>query len=369
LSDRRLWLDVLRGIAVAGMILANNPGSREHVYWPLTHAPWHGWTPVDLIFPLFLFIVGISISFAFSDGERSHHGIYVKVLRRTILLFALGVLITALPGFDLSTIRLTGVLQRIAVCYLLAVLVFLVFPRPRVLLLLIAALLVADYALVTFVPVPGCEVGSLSRECNVAGYIDRTMLGRHIGGDHNDPEGLLTTILATATTLCGVLAGQWLQARKNDRDKLLWLATAGLCSLVAGLIGHFWFPINKTLWTSSYVLFTAGVNSLAVAFCYALIHIKQINRWATPFQILGVNALAAFILAELLARIVAADGWWNLPHADGRLGANLRAFVYEHVFIPWVTPELGSGLWALAYLTLVLGIMTVAYRLRIRITR
>lgn len=350
------------------MILANNPGSREHVYWPLAHAPWHGWTPVDLIFPLFLFIVGISVSFAFSHGERSFHGTYVKVLRRTILLYALGVLITAFPNFDLATMRFTGVLQRIAVCYLLAVLFFLALPRPTELLLLIAALLVAHYAVMTLVPVPGCEVGSLNRECNLAGYIDRTVLGRHLGGDNNDPEGLLTTIPATATTLCGVMAGQWLQGRKNDRDKLLWLVTAGPCCLIAGLIGDFRFPINKALWTSSYVLFTAGISSLALALCYALIHIKQINRWATPFQILGVNALAAFILAELLARIIAADGWWNLPHRDGRQGANLRVFLYEQLFTPWTTPELGSGLWALAYLTLVLGVMTVAYRLRIRIT-
>src|SRR5437868_4167118 len=154
-AGREAWLDVLRGIAVAGMIVVNNPGSWDHVYWPLAHAPWHGWTAADLIFPLFLFIVGISISMAFSHAKWSNRRLYLKVLRRAVLLYALGVLITAFPNFDFSTMRLTGVLQRIAMCYLSAVVVFFALPRPTRLLIFIAALLVADYLLMAFIPVPG----------------------------------------------------------------------------------------------------------------------------------------------------------------------------------------------------------------------
>ena len=357
-AEREPWLDVLRGIAVAGMIVVNNPGSWDHVYWPLAHAPWHGWTAADLIFPLFLFIVGISISMAFSHGEWSNRRLYLKVLRRTVLLYAFGVLITAFPNFDFTAIRLTGVLQRIAVCYLFAVVIFFAVSRPPQLLFIIAALLVADYLLMAFIPVPGCALGSLSRECNVSGYIDRIVLGRHVGAETHDPEGLLTTIPALATTLCGVAAGQWLRARRRDRDKLVLLVAGGACCMAAGLIGHAWFPINKSLWTSSYVLLTAGTSSLALTFCYALIRDKKIKAWALAFQILGVNALAAFILSELLARAMAIERWWNLSHVDGRQGADLRTFLHERLFMPWSCPELASTLWALAYLTLIVGMMS-----------
>jgi predicted acyltransferase len=364
---RQPWLDVLRGVAVAGMIVVNNPGSWDHVYWPLAHAPWHGWTAADLIFPLFLFIVGVSISFAFSHSALGNRRLQSKVLHRTLLLYALGVLITAFPNFDLSTMRITGVLQRIAVCYLFAVVAFRALPRPPHLLLFIAALLVVDYLLMALIQVPGCALGSLSRECNASGYIDRIVLGRHVGAETHDPEGLLTTIPAFATTLCGVAAGQWLRAMRCDRDKLQVLVAGGACCMATGLVGDAWYPINKSLWTSSYVLLTAGTSSLALAFCYALIRDKKIKAWALPFQVLGVNALAAFILSELLARVIAAERWWNLPHADGRQGADLRTFLHEQLFMPWAVPELASALWALAYLTLIIGMMTAVYRLHLRI--
>ena len=368
IAGRQPWLDVVRGIAVAGMIVVNNPGSWDHVYWPLAHAPWHGWTAADLIFPLFLFIVGVSISLAFSHSALGNQRLQSKVLHRTLLLYALGVLITAFPYFDLSTMRLTGVLQRIAVCYLFAVVALRAMPGHPQLLLLIAALLVVDYLLMALIPVPGCALGSLSRECNVSGYVDRVVLGRHVGAGTHDPEGLLTTIPAFATTLCGVAAGQWLRAMRCDRDKLRGLVAGGACCMATGLVGDAWFPINKNLWTSSYVLLTAGTSLLVLAFCYFLIHVKKIEEWTFPFQVLGVNALGAFILSELLARVMAAERWWKLPHADGRQGADLRTFLHEQLFMPWAAPEVTSALWALAYLALITCLMTVFYRLRLRIT-
>jgi predicted acyltransferase len=361
-ADREPWLDVLRGFAVAGMIVVNNPGSWDHVYWPLVHAPWHGWTGADLIFPLFLFIVGVSVSFSFSNREWSS-----KVLRRTVLLYALGVLITAYPSSDFSTIRLTGVLQRIAACYLLGVIILLALPRPAQMLAFIAALLVAYHLFLIFIAVPGCALGSLSRECNVSGYVDRMILGRHVGAESHDPEGLLTTIPALATTLCGLVAGQWLRARRCDRNKLFVLVAAGGCCVTAGVMGHAWLPINKTLWTSTYVLLTAGTSCLALALCYAVIGDKRIEIWALPFHVLGVNALAAFVSSEVLARTMAVQHWWNLPHVDGKAGVDLRTFIYERLFMPFAVPELGSALWAVAYLALIFGMMMASYALRVRI--
>jgi len=363
-AGREPWLDVLRGFAVAGMIVVNNPGSWDHVYRPLVHAPWHGWTAADLIFPLFLFIVGVSLSFAFSQGEWRNRCLRSKVLRRTIVLYALGVLITAFPSFDLSTIRLTGVLQRIAACYLLGVVILLALPRPMQTLVFIAGLLVAYYLMLILISVPECALGPLSRECNVAGYIDRMVLGRHVGAETHDPEGLLTTIPALATTLCGLVAGQWLRARRCDRNKLLVLVAAGGCCVTAGVMGDAWFPINKTLWTSTYVLLTAGTSCLALALCYAVI--KNIEIWALPFQVLGVNALAAFVSSELLARTMAVQHWWNLPDVDGKAGVDLRTFLYERLFMPLAFPELGSSLWTVAYLALIVGMMAAVYGLRAR---
>ena len=368
IAGRQPWLDVVRGIAVAGMIVANNPGSWDHVYWPLAHAPWHGWTVADLIFPLFLFIVGVSISFAFSHSPLGNQRLQSKVLRRTLLLYALGVLITAFPNFDLSTMRLTGVLQRIAVCYLFAVVAFRAITRHSQLLLLIVALLLVDYLLMALLPVPGCAVGSLSRECNVSGYIDRIVLGKHVGSETLDPEGLLTTIPAFATTLCGVAAGQWLRAARCDRDKLGVLVAGGACCMATGLVGDPWFPINKNLWTSSYVLLTTGTSLLVLAFCYFLIRVRKFQEWTFPFQVLGANALGAFIVSELLARAIAADRWWTMLLPDVSQGADLRTFLHEQLFMPWAAPELASALWALAYLALIICLMTVFYRLRLRIT-
>jgi predicted acyltransferase len=258
------------------------------------------------------------------------------------------------------------VLPRIAACYLLGVVILLALPRPMQMLVSIAALLVTYNLVLNFISIAGCALGPLSRECNVSGYIDRMVLGRHVGAETHDPEGLLTTIPALATTLCGLVAGQWLRARRSDRNKLLVLVAGGGCCVTVGVMGHAWFPINKTLWTSTYVLLTAGTSCLALALCYAVIGKKKIEIWALPFQVLGVNALAAFVSSELLARATAVQHWWNLPHVDGRQGADLRTFLYERLFMPLAVPELSSALWAVAYLALIVGMMTAVYALRVR---
>src|SRR5918911_165925 len=221
-TGRMASLDVFRGLTIAGMILVNNPGSWEHIYSPLEHAAWHGLTPTDLVFPFFLFIVGVSITLAL--GKRAERGgprrdLYVKIFRRTLLIFALGLFLTGLPFDDLSTWRIPGVLQRIAVCYLCASLIFL-NTSWRTQTIIAAALLVFYCLLMTMTPVPGFGAGNLTMEGNLAAYVDRAVLGRHTWKPLYDPEGILSTVPAVVTTLCGVLTGHLLRSRRTPLEKL-----------------------------------------------------------------------------------------------------------------------------------------------------
>ena len=367
-AGRLLSLDVFRGLTIAGMILVNNPGPSGKVYWPLEHAAWHGWTPTDLIFPFFLFIVGVSITLAFArrveaGGARRPRDLYLKILRRTVLIYAFGFLLAGFPYFDLSTIRLCGVLQRIAVCYFFAAIIFLKTDW-RTQSLIAALLLVGYWGVSAFVAAPGYQAGDLSKEGSIAAFVDRVVLGNHIwkgGGRIYDPEGLLSTIPAIATTLTGVLAGHWLRERREAHEKTAGLFVAGLLCVVVGWAWNAWFPINKALWTSSYVVFTTGMGLQLLALCYWLVDIKNYRRWALPFRIFGVNALAVFVLSGLMARVM---NLWKLPRVDGRTG-NLQTYIYEHLFAPWSAPAAGSLLYALVYVLIWLGLMAILYRRKI----
>jgi predicted acyltransferase len=365
-KGRLLSLDVFRGLTIAGMILVNNPGASGAVYWPLAHAAWHGWTPTDLIFPFFLFIVGVSITLAFArhvEAGGAQRDLYLKILRRTVLIYAFGFLLAGFPYFNLSTIRLTGVLQRIAVCYLCAALIFLK-TNWRTQSLLAVALLLLYWGLPAFIAAPGYAAGDLSKEGSLASFVDRVVLSGHIwkgGGRIYDPEGLLSTIPAIATTLSGLLAGHWLKARREAHEKVAGLFVAGLACVVVGWVWNAWLPINKALWTSSYVVFTTGMALQLLALCYWLIDIKNYKRWALPFRIFGVNALAVFVLSGLTARALSL---WKVPRADGRAG-NLQTYIYEHLFAPWAAPAAGALLYALLYVLVWLGLMAILYRRRI----
>lgn len=367
-AGRLLSLDVFRGMTIAGMILVNNPGPSGKVYWPLEHAAWHGWTPTDLIFPFFLFIVGVSITLAFArrveaGGGAATRGLYLKVLRRTVLIYLCGFLLAGFPFFTLSTIRLTGVLQRIAVCYFCAAVIFLK-TNWRTQSLIAVALLLLYWGLLSFIAAPGYAAGDLSKEGSLASFVDRVVLGNHIwkgGGKIYDPEGLLSTIPAIATTLSGVLTGHWLRQRREAYEKVAGLFIAGVVCIVVGWMWNAWFPINKALWTSSYVVFTTGMGLQLLAFCYWLIDIKRYRRWAVPLIIFGVNALAVFVLSGLAARSM---NLWKLPRLDGRAG-NLQTYIYEHLFASWAAPATGSLLYALLYVFIWLGLMAILYQRRI----
>ncbi len=359
---RLLSLDVFRGLTIAGMIVVNNPGTWRAVYPPLTHADWHGWTPTDLIFPFFLFTVGVSITLAL--GPRLEHReprgrLTRRIVQRSVILFALGLFLAGFPHFNLATIRIPGVLQRIAVCYLAVALLFLV-TTVRTQATVMAGLLAGYWALMTLVPVPGFGAGDLGKEGNLAAYLDRTVLGPHLwrASKVYDPEGILSTLPAIATTLAGVLTGHWLRSSRSPSTKVWGMGAAGVAAIGLGLLWDRWFPINKALWTSSYVAFTAGAALLGLAACSWLVEVQQWRRWTTPFVIFGVNAIAAFVLSTFMARVLTLV---TITGADGSRMSWQRA-LYQHVFAPWATPVNASLFFALAYLLVWLALMGILYR-------
>lgn len=367
-SKRRLVsLDAFRGLTVAGMVLVNNPGTWRAVYAPLRHAGWHGWTPTDLVFPFFLFILGVAIPLALgrrlADGEGRAR-IVARILRRSITIFALGLILHAVPGFDLATLRIPGVLQRIAVCYLAAALLFIV-AGWRTLAILSAAALFGYWAALMLVPVPGFGAGDLGREGNLAAWLDRALLGPHIWrvGRVYDPEGILSTVPAVVTTLFGVLTGQWIRSGRLAGIAVRGLIMAGSVGIALGLTWGRWLPLNKSLWTSSYAVFTAGAALIVLALCYWAVEVREWRWWTPPFVVLGVNALAVFFLSTLLAKLLV---YVHIAGPDGRPRV-LQAVLFQALFAGWA-PAAASLAWALANVLLWWAVMYLLFRTGIRLT-
>ncbi len=463
-QSRLISLDVFRGMTIAGMVLVNNPGSWEHIYDPLEHAPWHGLTPTDWIFPFFLFIVGVAIPIALGKriGEGVTAKVYWKVVSRSLLIFALGLSMSVVPFFqfaatdapdslkmliwvlmtagmlllllrkfmtagiliglsvvgivgmslggynvvayNFATMRIPGVLQRIAVCYLITSLIFL-HTSWKQQLGLSAVLLFGYWLIMTVVPVPGCEVTTINdKACNLAAWLDRTILTE----DHMwrsakvfDPEGLLSTIPAIVTTISGVLTGSWLmrsdkgQVTSDEKsspryeggvasasddgvvlsdnssfiihhsslNKVSGLFGVGLVLLAAGLIWNSYFPMNKALWTSSYVLAATGLALLVLGFCYWLIDIKGYRRWAWPFEVFGANALALFVFSGIMARMISA---YRVAGADGQL-ISIGRWTMQNIYLPIFQPIDASLAFAISFILLWLFLMWLLYRKQIYI--
>jgi len=349
--SRLLSLDAFRGLTIAAMVLVNNPGTWVAVYAPLKHAAWHGLTPTDVIFPFFLFIVGVAIPLSRPTAGR--------VLRRAAVIFALGIVLNGLPRFDWATIRIPGVLQRIAVCYLIAALLFLT-TGWRTQAIVTAALLLGYWGAMTLVPVPGYGRGDLGPEGNLAAWLDRGLLGPHIwrAARVYDPEGILSTVPAVATTLLGMLTGRWVQSARPTLAITRGLILAGVIGTALGAAWGVWFPVNKALWTSSYAVLTAGLALLVFAACYAAIEIRGWRRWATPFVVLGVNALALFFLSTLLAHVL------TLIHVGN---GHLQKWVFERAFAPWAAPVNASLAYAGTYVLVWWGGMWLLYRAGVRV--
>lgn len=446
ISQRLVSLDVFRGMTIAGMVLVNNPGGSP-VYWPLDHADWNGLTPTDWIFPFFLFIVGVSISISLGKrrDERPDKKTYSRIALRSASIYLLGAAISIIPFFQFQstnapdplkmliwlafaaslfflllrnykfaavlcaaallgiaalnlaaynvvpynygTLRIFGVLQRIAVCYFATALIFLHTSWKQQVAIAIS-LLLGYWLVMTTIPVPGCEITSLSdKACNLAAYIDRVILTEnHVwrGGKVYDPEGILSTIPAILTTISGVLTGTWLRSRSDppalaegeeldqnaaanppaytggsdSLNKVAGIFFFGLALLALGLIWNSYFPMNKALWTSSYVLATSGLALLTFGFCYWLIDIKGYRAWAKPFVIFGVNALALFVFTGIMARAIAA---YRITGADGQ-PVSVQRWVVQNIYLQIAQPIDASLLYAISFILLWLFLMWLLYR-------
>jgi predicted acyltransferase len=370
-------LDVFRGLTIAGMILVNDPGS-DASYWPLNHADelmtahpsgWYpgklwvdanGWTPTDLIFPFFLFIVGASMVLSFAARRArgdSRLSLMKHAARRGALILLIGYAIRILPYVDFARMRYPGVLQRIAVVYLFASVITL-WTSTRGRILWIAGLLAGYYAVMRFVPVPGCDHAAwMTQHCSLAGFIDRKLMLGHLYRRDFDPEGLLSTVPAIATTLLGTLAGEFLRGAASLRHKLRGLALAGVAGVAAGYAWHPFFPISKPLWTSSYVLFTAGAACLLLALCWWLIDMRGWRLWSRPFLWLGSNAIVAYALSTFVAKLGSII---KVPN-----GITVQTWVYEHWFAPLAQPKNASLAFALCFVALWSLLAWALYRKKI----
>jgi predicted acyltransferase len=363
MSTRLTSLDLFRGATIAAMILVNNPGN-DHAYWPLEHAEWNGWTPTDLIFPFFLFIVGVSLVFSsesrLSKGD-SRTSLLRHTFRRAVIIFAIGLglnwLVALASG---SGLRIPGVLQRIGICYLAASILYL-YVRPRTRALIVAALLIGYWILMRFVPVPGLgvpgrDVPFLHPDANLGAYLDRKFLihlwgtGTRLYEITRDPEGFLSTLPAIATALLGVFTAEWLRSERKPQNKALGMLVFGVIGLVLGKTWGIWFPINKKLWTSSFVLFTAGFALVCLALCYWATDIKRWRgAWTRPFLIFGRNAITAYVIADLFAMLLYAFN----KRVNGQM-MNAQQLIFQRFFAPLGSPSFSSLLFSLSFVLLCL---------------
>jgi predicted acyltransferase len=340
----------MRGITVGFMILVNNNGQNELAYRAMNHSLWNGFTPTDLVFPTFLFIMGISIVLSFGASKarstpKSEQ--LLHILRRFALLVLLGLVVNGFPYFHLDTLRLYGVLQRIAVCYLLASLLQLVSNRiaPRIVLLVLA--LAGYWVMLRWIPIPGHgmpvrDFPLLDKDINLVAYVDRHIFPHRLYEGTRDPEGLLSDLPSFASTLLGMIAGWWLTTARPSLDKFKVLAISGVLMLAAGLLWSQSFPINKKLWTSSYVLYAGGWSVLILAACYFALEIKQWKgRWTYPWLVFGTNAITAYVLSELLSSAV------SVFHVN--VAQSFQQFVYSGFFYHVGTPAFGSLVYSILF--------------------
>ncbi|MCO6476726.1 MAG: DUF5009 domain-containing protein [Phaeodactylibacter sp.] len=428
LSKRLLSLDAFRGITIAGMILVNNPGNWGSVYPPLLHAKWHGCTPTDLVFPFFLFIVGVAIPLALSKYRGQPQSELVrKTLLRAAILFGLGLFTAAFPNFgmaedtpasrralhyillsvftisifsravclgqkpqqmlwarrflylalgsalamavtgwgiyDFSHLRIPGVLQRIAIVYAICALLFL-RAGWRAQLYIGIGLLLFYWALMALVPVPGGYPPNLEPETNLGAWLDRLILGsNHLWSQSKtwDPEGLLSTLPAIVTGITGMLTGEWLRTPRGPYHKTTGMLAAGALLAALGLVWGLAFPINKQIWTSSYVVYTGGLALLFLGVVYWLIDILDYRRWAKPFVVYGTNALFVYILSGFVAKLMYTVGWET---ADGGR-QTIKGWVYDNLFTPFFSPVNASLAFAITNVLALLVLAWVLYRNRV----
>lgn len=363
-GNRLLSLDFFRGITIAAMILVNNPGSWAHVYPPLLHAQWHGWTPTDLVFPFFLFIVGVSITLAFAPKKASHlpaKKLYSRIIRRTLILFALGLFLAGFPFVDLASLRIPGVLQRIAVCYFVATVVFL-NSGIKTQAAWAVALMLIYWAVMEWFPVPGVGAGSYEKGANFSAWVDSLVLQGHMWSQTKtwDPEGIFSTLPAIATTLFGVLTGHLLRLGIPATKKVWIMLVCGAIAIVLGTAWQHWLPLNKNLWTSSYALFMGGMALVFLGISYYLIDIKGWRKGIKPFCVYGMNAITVFVLSGVVGRLLYLVKW---PSGEDII--TLQEWLVNTLFLPWLSPVNASLAYALCFVFLSYLAMYYLYKKRI----
>ena len=362
-TKRLISLDVLRGMTISFMILVNTPGSWAYVYSPLRHAEWNGCTPTDLVFPFFLFIVGVSVWFSFKKYETKLSKITLqKIFKRTALIFLLGFTLNLFPFFDFSGVRVMGVLQRIAIAYGAGSVLCLSFKRSK-LLIVLAVILLGYWALLYF----GSELAPYSLKDNIVRKFDLFLLGEnHIYkgfGIPFEPEGILSTIPAVGTVIIGYLVGQTISLETSILLKIKKLVIYGVLLVILGAIWGFVFPINKALWTSSYVIYTAGLGTLFLAFLIFIIDYKGFNIWAKPFVHFGTNPLFIFVFSGIYVKTISYLIKIPTPTSKDKISA--YKYLFNDVFFPIAGNMNGSLLFALSHIIVFWFICFLLYKNRI----
>jgi predicted acyltransferase len=370
---RLLSLDVVRGITIAFMIMVNNNGGAGSWRF-MNHAAWNGLTPTDLVFPTFVFVVGVSVVFAVearlargaSRAQMARH-----TLQRAVVLFLLGIVVNSFPFFELPHMRFYGVLQRIAVCYLVVGLFYLWDKRAWTKGVALVAALVGYWALLRWVPVPGAgvpgrEIPFMDQTQNLVSWIDRLLFPHHLylyAPEHNvrDPEGLLSDLPAIGTALMGVLAGIWLRGRKAVPAKTLGLAGAAVASLAIGYLWSLEFPLNKNLWTSSFVLVAGGYSLALLALAFWAVEQKGWRKgWTWVWLVFGSNAIAAYMFSELLPSAL-----WNIHFTAGGMRTDVVSFVFAHVFAHIPDPGWAAFAYSVCFTAVCMIPVWILYRKKI----
>ncbi len=376
-AGRLLSLDVLRGITIAFMIMVNNNGG-EGSWWFMNHAAWNGLTPTDLVFPTFMFVMGASIVLSV-NGRLAHGATRAQLtwhtLRRAGLLFFFGFVGNGFPFFHLEHMRVYGVLQRLAICYLVVALFYLWDRRVWTKIAALVALLVGYWVLVRWVPVPGAglpgrNIPFLDPNINIVNWLDQHMFPYHLYEDwttHNlrDPEGLLSNIPALGTVLLGLLAGLWLRTQNSVKTKTLGLAAGAVVCLATGYLWSLSFPLNKKMWTSSYVLVAAGWSLLVFTLAFWAVEQRGWGKGRSrglvwPWLVLGSNAIVAYMFSELLASTLG-----NIRFLAGGEQTDLPAWIFDHTFINIPDPGWAAFAWSVSYLAVCFVPIWLLYRKKI----
>lgn len=342
-NERLISLDAFRGFTIAAMIMVNNPGDWQNVYAPLLHKPWHGITITDLIFPFFLFIVGVSIALAYTKRVEAgipKRGMYQKIVWRSIKIFAVGIFLNLYPRFNFDNLRVAGVLQRIAIVFLVCAILFLSV-RWKKQAIIAAVLLIGYWLAMTMIPTPGMGEPMLEPGTNLAAWIDSYLLPGRMYQKTWDPEGLLSTLPAIGTGILGMLAGSLIVSKKTREEKIIWLFTAGFIALAIGHVWSWHFPLNKNIWTSSFVMVTAGLASLTLATTMYLVDVIGWKKVAFPGVVFGSNAITVYVLAGLLGFVFS-----GIPIA----GASIKSHFMELLTGIGTAPKFASFLYAFLYI-------------------